>query len=69
MLVGVTVTVDMGSRTIQVNENISPVTISLSLDQPSCVPITIIATPQERTPPSATGMVTDQQILIVLWSI
>ena len=45
---------------VQVNENISPFIISLTLNQPSCVPITIVATPQERSPPSATGMVTDQ---------
>ncbi|XP_065903790.1 adhesion G-protein coupled receptor V1-like [Dysidea avara] len=51
---GVIVTVDDGSKMIQINENSGPVNISLSLDQPSVVPITIVATPQVRSPPSAT---------------
>jgi len=40
---------------IQIDENRGPVNISLSLDQPSCRPTTIVATPQVRSPPSATG--------------
>ena len=58
-LLGVIVTVNDGSRVIQINENRGPVNISLSLDQPSCHPITIVATPQVRSPPSATGNVSD----------
>ena len=54
------VNVRVVNSVVQVNENISPFIISLTLNQPSCVPITIVATPQERSPPSATGMVTDQ---------
>ena len=53
-------TVDDGSKMIQINENSGPVNISLSLDQPSVVPITIVATPQVRSPPSATGTITYQ---------
>jgi len=44
---------------IQINENRGPVNISLSLDQPSCVPITVIARPQVRSPLSATGKISD----------
>ena len=40
-----------------VNENKGPVNITLLLDQPSCHPITIIASSQERLVTSATGNV------------
>ena len=43
-----------------ITENSGLVNISLSLDQPSVVPITVVATPQVRSPPSATGTITDQ---------
>ena len=48
-------TVDDSMR-YMVNEDEGLVNITILLDQPSCVPITVIATPQERTPPSATGI-------------
>lgn len=51
-----TVTVDESIPYI-VFENESSVSINLLLDQPSCRPITIIANPQEQSPPSATGNV------------
>ena len=49
--------VDDAPRLMRIHENIGPVNISLSLDQPSVVPITIVATPQVRSPPSATGTI------------
>ena len=61
-------TVDDSMR-YMVNEDEGLVNITILLDQPSCVSITVTATPQERSPLSATGIVADQQILIVLWSI
>ena len=42
---GVTVTVDDSIR-YMVNEDEGPVSIAILLDQPSCVPITVIARPQ-----------------------
>ena len=42
-----------------VNEDEGPVNITILLDQPSCVPVTVIARPQVRSPPSATGNVSD----------
>jgi len=51
---GVQVRVDTSINYI-VNENRGPVIIALSLDQPSCLPITIVARPQVRSIPSATG--------------
>lgn len=53
-LLGVDVTVDDRMPYI-VNENESLILINLLLNQPSCHPITIIANPQERPLPSATG--------------
>ena len=38
-----------------INENSSSVNITVLLDQPSCRMITITATPQIRSPPSARG--------------
>ena len=37
------------------NENSGAANIMVSIDQPSCLPITIIARPQVRSIPSATG--------------
>ena len=56
--IGVTVTVDDSIRYI-VNEDEGLVNITILLDQPSCVPITVIARPQVRSPLSATGKITD----------
>lgn len=44
-----------------INENGGPVDITLLLDQPTCVPITIIGRPQERSPPTATGNIYSAQ--------
>ena len=38
-----------------INENSGSVNIIVLLDRPSCHPITVIANPQVRSPPSATG--------------
>lgn len=38
-----------------VNENEGDARFELSLDQPSCLPITIVARPQVRPIPEATG--------------
>ena len=50
------ITVD-DSREYIVNENEGSIDVTLLLDQPSCRPIVIIASPQERSSPSATGNV------------
>jgi len=50
---GVTVTLDRNEFIY--NENRGPVNITLSLDQPSCRPITIVARPRVRPTPSATS--------------
>ena len=54
LLIGTMITVD-GSMPYIIYENEGSVDITLLLDRPSCHPITIIANPQERFPPSATG--------------
>ena len=56
LLIGTIVTVDETIPYI-VYENEGSVNITLLLDQPSCHPIIIIANPQERSPPSATGKI------------
>lgn len=40
-----------------VDEDIGSVNVTLLLDQPSCLPITVIARPQESPSRSATGKV------------
>ena len=44
-------------------ENESSVDINLLLNPANCRPITIIANPQEQSPPSATGNVTAYLLL------
>ena len=53
-------TLDDESRNVQINENTGLVSVSLSIQFGVCYPITIVATPQVRSPPSATGTITDQ---------
>ena len=54
-LLGVLVSVD-DSVNYTIREDRGAVNITILLDQPSCRPITVIANPQERSPPSATGI-------------
>jgi len=49
-----------------VNEGEGLVNITILLDQPSCVPVTVIARPQVTSPLNATGKITDQWILLIL---
>lgn len=50
------------------NENEGLINIALLLDRPSCRPITMIASPQERSIPSATGDMGMYNVLC-LWQI